>query len=69
MLPAFLKGGEIFSTTGKGTGLLLFYVLFLSLLVHLAENEYICSTINEGFIGLMIINLRKPCRIKTFLYG
>ena len=28
-------------------------------------NEYICSTISKGLIGLMIINLRKPCRNNT----
>ena len=37
-------------------------IIICVLLVYLTENEYICNTIKEGFIGLMIINLRKPCR-------
>ena len=57
--------GRFFIPLGKESDSILFYTLFLALLVYLTENEYICNTIKEGFIGLMIINLRKPCRYNT----
>ena len=48
--------------------MLLYYyiiILYFYIFVYLTEKEYIFNTIKVGFIGLMIINLSKPCRNNT----